>query len=87
MRGAFFLHFKSSKMSNKERTEMHIRQLLDSRQLGYTYNPEILNHYYNKNKGSQANAFTMALKIADMMIEQYKPGQDELTLIYEQYNP
>ena len=66
---------------------MHTRQLLDGRQLGYTFNASILNSYYQKHNGAQANAFTMALKLADMMIEQYQPTEEEAVLIYEQFNP
>lgn len=72
-------------MSQQERVATLCREQLASRGLAHTFNPAIIKSYLLKH-GKQGNAFLIALKTADMMIEQYKPAQDELTLIYEQFN-
>jgi len=71
-------------MSQFERVATLCREQLEGRSLAHTFDPSIIKSYISKNKASQGNAFLIALKTADMMIEQYKPATaPEL----EQYDP
>lgn len=62
-------------MSQHERVATHCRELLASRNLAYTFNGSVITHHIRKHKSAQANAFIVALKCADKMIEEYQPEQ------------
>ncbi len=60
-------------MTQKEKCTGHCLDLLNSRNAGHAFNPKILDSYYLKFNGGSGNAFVIGMKVADMMIEQYKP--------------
>jgi hypothetical protein len=60
-------------MSHKQKCIDTCKEHLQSRNLLYTFDESIFNHYYRKNNGGMGNSMIIGLKTADMMIELYKP--------------
>ena len=71
-------------MSQFDRVATLCREQLEGRSLAHTFNSALITSYIRKHKAAQDNAFLIALKMADAMIESYvPPAAPEL----EQYDP
>lgn len=60
-------------MTHRQECIAHCKEQLENRNLEFAFEEKIFNYYYNKNNGTQGNAFLIGIKTADMMIEQYQP--------------
>lgn len=62
-------------MSHKEQCVDNCIEYLNSRELAYTFDFAIFNHYYRKHNGSTGNAYHIGVSAADMMIQNFKPQE------------
>ncbi len=61
-------------MTQVNRCACMCREHLQNRNLLHVFDQTIINHYIQKHKAAQGNAYIIAIKTADMMIAQYKPS-------------
>ena len=71
-------------MKQKEKCACNCREHLQSRNLLHVFNQSHFEHIYKKFDGTNGNAFSIGLRAADFMIENYKPTPAELEH-YKQY--
>ncbi len=73
-------------MTHRQECIAHCKECLQSRSLENVFNQSHFDHVYKKNNGANKNAYTIGLRTADFMIENYKPLPADLEIYNQIFN-